>query len=771
MLIPDSPLSEVKGIGPRFLYKFSRLGIETVGDLLRHFPSRYEDWTRVKPISQAQANEEIVIRGTIQDIGYKRAWRRHMAIIEAVISDSSGAIRAIWFNQPYLRNVLQKGRQAFFSGRVLVGKGDVYLSNPAYELIGRDQTEENNAPGLLPIYPETKGLTSKGIRLIIRKVLSQISPLPEFIPEEVLAALGLPKINQAFQNIHQPTSIREARLAKRRFEFEELFLLQLNNLLQKLRLLQEKAPTIPADIEFVKKILAKLPFELTQSQKRSLWEILKDLERPYPMNRLLQGDVGSGKTVVAAIAALVAAKAGYQSAFMAPTEVLANQHYETLKKFFGYLDYPICLLTAKSSAVFYGAGLETELKKQKLLEDIAQGKIKIIIGTHALIAQKKRRKETDPSFDNLGFVVIDEQHRFGVEQRAKLTRSKTTNKSESANKFINRPTDKSTDESTSNNKIVEKELSYKLECVDSDKFVVSNRYLPHFLSMSATPIPRTLAITVFGDLDLSIIDELPLGRKPVITKIVAPANRDKAYAFIRGQVRKGRQVFVICPRIEPTENMSGRTNEEQGLIAEDRRLTAWDEVRAVKAEYERLSKEVFPDLRVVMLHGRMKASEKNQIMADFKAHKYDILVSTSVIEVGVDVPNATIMLIEDADKFGLAQLYQFRGRVGRGEHQSFCFLFTKSSAKTTYERLKALLEAKNGFELAEKDLMIRGPGEFLGTEQAGLPDVAMKALTDAELVRKSREAAKRILEKDPTLNSYPALKKKMSVFQKEVHLE
>lgn len=726
MLSLDLALEEVKGIGPRFLYKLGRLKIKTVGNLLRHFPNRYEDWNKITPINQAKVNEQVVVRGAIQDIGYKRAWRRKMAIIEAVISDDSGSIRAVWFNQPYLRNVLQKSREAFFSGKALAGKKDIYLSNPAYELINGEDNQKDKNPGLLPIYPETRGLTSKGIRLMIKKVLAYSRSLEEFIPKEILSNERLPKINLAFSHIHQPSSLKQAELARRRFEFEGLLLFQLNNLLFKLRLLKEKAPVIPTDIEFIKEILSRLPFELTRPQKKSLWEILKDLNRPYPMNRLLQGDVGSGKTIVAAIAALAVVKNGCQSAFMAPTEVLANQHYQTLKKFFSYLDYPIGLLTSKSSLVFYGAGLEAEQKKTKLLEDVKTGKIKIIVGTHALIAQKKKSEKPTIVFDKLGFVVVDEQHRFGVEQRGKLVQSNSRGR--------------------------KKKIS-----------------LPHFLSMSATPIPRTLAITFFGDLDLSIIDELPLGRKPIITKIIAPANRDKAYAFIRGQVRKGRQIFVICPRIEPTENNVETYGDENLII--DRRQTAWEEVKAVKAEYERLTRDIFPDLKVVMLHGKIKAKEKNQIMADFKARKYDILVSTSVIEVGVDVPNATIMLIEDADKFGLAQLYQFRGRVGRGEHQSFCFLFTKSSAKTTYERLKALLEAKNGFELAEKDLMIRGPGEFLGTEQAGLPDAVMKALKKADLVRKSREMAKLILEKDPTLDSYPALSEKLAVFQKEVHLE
>ncbi|MBI4117364.1 MAG: ATP-dependent DNA helicase RecG, partial [Parcubacteria group bacterium] len=574
---------------------------------------------------------------------------------------------------------------------------------------------------LVPIYPETKRLTSKGLRLLIKISLDNLEELPEPIPPHVLAERNFPEINAALRQIHFPENLKEARIAKKRFAFEDLFLLQLVNIRQRLRLSKERAHSFPADILYLKSLLQKLPFELTKSQKVSLWDILKDLEKPHPMNRLLQGDVGSGKTIVSALAAILVAKEGKQSAFMAPTEVLARQHYLTFKKFFPDFDGGVSLLTSGEARVFYGDGLESEIKKTELERKIDDGKVKIIIGTHALIAARggpASGGQKNIKFQDLTFVVVDEQHRFGVRQRAELS-------------------DQSPD------------------------------YLPHFLSMSATPIPRTLTLTIFGDLDLSIIDELPSGRKKIITKIVAPANREKAYAFIRGQVKKGRQAFVICPRIEKEEDTEGRILSSQEIS----RL----EMKNVKEEYEKLSKKIFPDLRVGLLHGKLKSKEKARVMIDFKEGKIDILVSTSVVEVGVDVPNATIMMIEGSDWFGLAQLYQFRGRVGRGEHQSFCFLFTDSRAKSTFKRLHAIINAKSGFELAEMDLEIRGPGEFLGGQQrvaqTGLPDLAMKAVQNPDLVKSAREAAETILNTGPELKKYPLLFARLEGFEKEIHLE
>jgi ATP-dependent DNA helicase RecG len=749
-----TPSSFVAAIAPpRFLAKLKRLDIKTVADLLGYFPLRYEDRNNIILVRELVAGERAAIRGAVKKIGFRKSWGRYRATIEAVIADQSGEIRAFWFNQPYVKKNLPEGREAVFYGKILSGKKGIFISNPAYETVKNSQGIINFSPRkeLLAIYPETKGLTSKGIRFLINKVLPNLEKIPEFLPEEILKSNRLPEINQAFRNIHFPKDAEEANAAKKRFAFEELFLLQLNNLIKKAALAKEKSPAVKIDIDFVKNLLARLPYTLTFSQKRSLYEILRDLEKPQPMNRLLQGDVGSGKTVVAAIAALETAKEGYQSAFMAPTEILAGQHYETFKKFFAWLDCPFCLLTSKLALVFYGRELETEIKKKKLIEEIESGKIKIIIGTHSLIAKPK--KSGGIKFANLGLVVVDEQHRFGVRQRQALA---TQNKAD----YTQNISDK-----------YESALGNSAKSASNPR---SSALMPHFLSMSATPIPRTLAITIFGDLDLSTIDELPKDRKPIITKIVDPKNRAKAYAFIRGQIRKGRQVFVVCPRIEPTQIIADGTliyaENSAESASSPRKSASWD-TKTVKEEFKKLSGKIFPDLRVTMLHGKMKAKEKQKTMSEFKSGGFDVLVSTSVVEVGVDVPNASIMMIEGAERFGLAQLYQFRGRVGRGERQSFCFLFTGSSSETVRERLKALLEAKNGFELAEKDLKFRGPGEFLGTSQTGLPDTAMRALQNPALIKTSREAAKKILAADPSLNSYPALKAKLRFFRKEIHLE
>ncbi len=775
MISLQTPLIEVKGIGPKFQEKLKKLRLETVKDLLWYFPFRYEDFSNIVPIKDLKIGEHATVQGVIQSIKMRRTWKKKMFIIEALISDETGSIRAVWFNQRFLITILKKNSRVNLAGKIVEAKeGGLVMSHPVHEILqARNYAEQTriNAENwkhtgrVVPIYPEIRGLTSKGIRFLIKPLLDKIGDIDDFLPEEILSKQKIFGINEAIRDVHFPEKIEDAQEAKKRFAFEDLFFLQLVNLRQRIKLSLEKAHSSDFSIDEIKELLSSLPFELTHSQKKSLWEILQDLKKSHPMNRLLQGDVGSGKTIVAILAALVLTKSGKptvakamvgkQTAFMAPTEVLAKQHYETFKKFFKKFDKGVGLVTGSMAKVFYGDGLESDFKKNELIKKAENNGIKILFGTHALIQKYVK-------FSDLALVIIDEQHRFGVKQRQALTRSETTNTSKSTNKKI-----------------------------------------PHLLSMSATPIPRTLSLTVFGDLDLSIIDELPKGRKEIITKIVAPKDRDKAYAFIRGQVKKGRQVFVICPRIEESEtaNMFSKdavVSPQRGETPLDSQLRSpafggnhahsasetlsqthslsrksflWENVKMVKEEYEKLSKNVFPDLRVGMMHGKMKAKEKNEVMKNFSNHKIDILVSTSVIEVGVDIPNAVIMMIEDADKFGLAQLYQFRGRVGRGEHQSFCFLLTESASKSTHQRLRSLIEAKSGFELAEKDLAIRGPGEFLGEEQTGVPDLAMKAVRNPELVKSSRQAAEEILKIDPELKNYPLLKNRLDAFQKDVHLE
>jgi len=708
----DTELSKIPEVGLKFTARLQKLGIKTVKDLLWHFPFRYEDYSRTVPIGELAVDQSATIQGKVHQLTTRRTWKKNLLITEAIIVDDTGGIKAVWFNQPYIGNILKEGGQYNFAGKVTSSKREIYLASPSYEQIGKSgYTETKHTAGLIPIYPETRGLTSKGLRYLIKPTLKSLDAIEDFLPEEILKENKLPSLQLAIKRIHFPLQLSDAEAARKRFAFENLFLLQLNNLKIKSRLAQKSALAISAAISEIQKLISQLPFQLTESQKLSLEEIIRDLQKSHPMNRLLQGDVGSGKTVIAAIASILVARAGAQTAFMAPTEVLAGQHYRTLTKIFSDFGGGLAIVTANRAEFTSGNRRETKLSKSKIIKEIADGNIKIVIGTHAIIQKSVR-------FKSLALAIVDEQHRFGVAQRAQLL--KQTSGSE-------------------------------------------NELTPHFLSMSATPIPRTLSLTVFGDLDLSTITELPAGRKEIITKIVASENRKKAYDFIREQIQKGRQAFVICPRIEP-----GQVNEGE-IITEAKRKAL--ELKSVKEEFEKLSTKIFPDLKIVMLHGKMKGREKDDIMKTFQEGKTDILVSTSVIEVGVDVPNATIMIIEGSDRFGLAQLYQFRGRVGRGEHQSFCLLFTDADSGTANRRLNYLISAKNGFELAEKDLLLRGPGQFLGESQTGLPDVAMDALKDIFLVKNARDAAKKILSNDPELAASSALAKRFQNFQKEIHLE
>ena len=693
-----SPIEQIQGIGPVFQRKLKKLGIKTAEDILFHFPHRYEDFSSVVPISKIKINGNSCIRGKILGIENSRTWKKRMILTQAVIQDNSGAIKAVWFNQPYLVRVLRSGDLVYLSGKTALGREGLYLSNPVYEKAG----------GIVPIYPETEGLSSRWLRYIIKPILMDLkNTILDPLPEKMLKEHQLLPFSKAIWQIHFPDSLDLAKKARERFSFEELFFIELWVLRERAKLAKEKAVAIPLNLEVAQRMVKSLPFKLTDAQKKSAWAILKDLEKPRPMNRLLEGDVGSGKTVVAALAILNTIKAGYQAAFMAPTEILAKQHFKTIWELLKNFKMDVGLMTGNTDK-FYSKKLKNdsiEISRKKLLEKTAEGKIDLIIGTHALIQDKVK-------FGNLALVIVDEQHRFGVEQRAKLCHQAT---------------------------------------------------VPHLLSMTATPIPRTLALTIYGDLDLSLINQLPKGRKKIITKIISQEDRQKTYDFIRKEVKKGRQAFVICPRIEPS------TRAE--LDAGQWKKGNWNEVKAAKEEYERLRKEVFPDLKVAMLHGKMPSLEKERVMRDFKNKKVNILVSTSVVEVGVDVPNATVMAIEGAERFGLAQLHQFRGRVGRAQYQSYCFLFADSPAKKTNLRLRAMMAVENGFELAEKDLEIRGPGDFSGQRQWGIPDLIMDSLRDVFLVEKTRNAAKEILIQDPRLKNYPLLQNRLNKFRERIHLE
>lgn len=690
-------IGELPRINEKYLKRFHKLGLITVRDLLYHFPNRYDDFSKIIPIEKLKLNEVATIQGEIIKIENTRTFKKRMVLTEAIINDKTGSVKAIWFNQPFLTKSLKQGKKVSLSGKLLMGKDGPYLSNPSYELLTIYKAPTHTAR-LIPVYPETFGLGSRFIRYYVKLILPLADKIKEFIPLDILKKHKLSKLSEAIKNIHFPSKLYLAEQAKKRFAFEELFLLQLFVLRQKQKLQKEKAIKIPFNKSLIQSFVKGLPFTLTNAQRKSAWEIIQDLNKNQPMNRLLQGDVGSGKTVVATMAALEVTRAGYQVAFMAPTEILVQQHFKEINKLLKSFNLKIGLLTGS--------------------EKKFSGDTDITVGTHALIQENVK-------FENLALVIVDEQHRFGVEQRATLLRN--------------------------------------------------DNYIPHLLSMTATPIPRTLALTIYGDLDISIIDEMPKGRQKIITKVIPLDQREQAYEFIRQEVKKGRQVFVICPRIEPpvkSPTATNKVNSQKGQLKISPAKLLWAEVKAVKEEYEKLDKKVFPDLNIAMLHGKMSSKEKQKIMEDFSVHgrkKTDVLVSTSVIEVGIDIPNATVMMIEGADRFGLAQLHQFRGRVGRGKHQSYCFLFSTSGEATS--RLRALQKCENGFELAEKDLQIRGPGQFYGVRQSGLPDLAMASLKDLNLIKTTRQEASDLLSKDPELKNHPLLLKKLSEFKKTIHLE
>ncbi|MCX6813632.1 MAG: ATP-dependent DNA helicase RecG [Candidatus Azambacteria bacterium] len=700
--ILDASIQNIRYFGPAAAKKLAKLKIKTARDLLYHFPFRYEDFSNFIPIADLKPNSQATACGIILNAKNIQIFRRRLVLTEIVIEDDSGAIKSVWFNQPYLLNQLKPGRQINLSGKVVLNKKQLCFSNPAYEIINYGANSYNKKESLhtgrlVPIYPETYGLSSRWLRLGIKPLLRFVNQIPDVLPNELKKDYRLPNLEYALSQIHFPENLEKAELARRRFAFEELFVLQLFMGLERLKLQKQTAPVVKFDEKMAKKFVDLLPFKLTDDQKKAVWQIIQDMKKNQPMNRLLEGDVGSGKTIVAAMAAFLAALNGYQTAFMAPTEILSRQNYEKIWPFLNKFGISVGLLTSSEAKISEDKSANRQTKKE-LIKKIEAGEIPIVIGTHSLIQKNVR-------FKNLALVVIDEQHRFGVSQRATLANN------------------------------------HKSSAVS---------YTPHLLSMSATPIPRTLSLTIWGDLDLSLIKEMPKDRKNIITKIISPSKREWAYEFIKSEIKKDRQAFVICPLIEESEKLSAK---------------------AVKKEYERLQKEIFPELKIGLLHGRLRPQEKEKIMSKFLNKNLDILVTTSVVEVGVDIPNATVMMIEGADRFGLASLYQFRGRVGRSKYQSYCFLLTDSPSAKTNERLKAIESAQSGFDLAERDLEIRGPGDFTGVRQSGLPDLVIASLTNLKLIEETREAAKKILHQDRELNKYPLLKMRLAEFKNQIHLE
>jgi ATP-dependent DNA helicase RecG len=695
MLSLDTKLAALPQMKKATLTRLATLDIQTVRDLLFHFPSRYENYSEIVPIGQIALGEKCTVEGTVESIDVHRTAYRRMLLTEAMVKDDTGTIRIVWFNERFVEQNLAQGTKARFSGKVAEDKRGLVFTNPAYEKSSKGATHTGR---LVPVYPETYGITSRFFRFHIAKLLETLARVPDPLPKELLDRLHLPTLARALRDIHFPESDEAALVARKRFAWDEMFLIQLKSLEVKRFWEGSLAPIIADHEKEIGIFIKNLPFELTKSQKQSVKNILDDLGRKRPMNRLLNGDVGSGKTIVAAIAAYAAALAGYQSAILAPTEVLARQHYESFMNLFGNLGIQVAFLTRE-----YHYLNREKVSKASLVSAIAAGIPQIVIGTHAILEDKVR-------FNNLALIVVDEQHRFGVAQRAALQQR------------ITRISDGLPDTTA------------------------------HFLTMTATPIPRTLALAYFGSLDLSLLTDMPKDRKPIITKVAATdTDRETIYTFIRSEIGKGRQAFVIFPLVEESE--------------------ALEDVKAATVEHERLSKEVFPDLSLGLLHGRMKAKEKESVMKHFKNGTFHILVSTSVVEVGIDIPNASIMMIEDADRFGLSQLHQFRGRVGRAEHQSYCFLLPGKFGSEENRRLQALARHASGFDIAEEDLKLRGPGSFFGTRQSGLPDIAMENLTNIRLVEIASKEAAALIATDPTLEKYPLLKKSLATFGEKIHLE
>jgi ATP-dependent DNA helicase RecG len=662
-LSPNAPVGDVPGIGPKSVTALGKLGVASVRDLLFHLPRRHLDRRSISRIADLLPGQDTTILASVWQVQTKRSPVQRRMVTDAILQDDTGYCHAVWFNQPFLARTFSRPGKILFSGRVeFAAGGGPQLSSPEYEFESEDLL---GAGRLVPFYPKTDGISDRQLRGWIRHALEATrDQLFDPVPQSAREAESLLPLREAFAQAHFPDDERMLREAIRRLAFDEFLQIQLG-VLRRRHAWQSEQPGIamPASPTLLEEFQELLPFELTPAQHRVVDEIAHDMSRPVPMSRLLQGEVGSGKTVVAAAACLIAVRNGYQAALMAPTEVLAQQHARTVTKLLAPFGLNVALVT----------GSQKKKEKELVWAACRAGEVDVLLGTHALIQE-------EGAFAQLGLVVVDEQHRFGVRQRGAL-RQKGFN--------------------------------------------------PDVLVMTATPIPRTLALSVYGDLDVSVIDELPPGRQQIRTYWVNPDKRHLAYDFVRKQVRGGRQAFVICPLVEDSDRI---------------------EARSAKAEHERLQRQ-FPDLRLALLHGRMPPKEKETVMTAFGAGHADVLVSTAVVEVGIDVPNATIMMIEGADRFGLSQLHQFRGRVGRGEHQSYCLLLSDSAGAEQNPRLRVVVDTNDGFVLAEEDLKLRGPGEFFGTRQSGLPDLKVAKLSDVAVLEAARRQAQRIFEDDPQLRA------------------
>jgi len=673
-MIPDTPISSLSRVGKFYSFKLKRLGVQTFEDLIYHFPFRYDDFSKIEQIKDVDPGEILSLQGVVWQIKNIRTPRGKFLTI-ATVADESATVEVIWFNQPFLTKVIKAGMPISLSGKAKIDKGRLKLISPAYEILRgalKNQTVSTVHTGrLVPIYPETEGVTSKWIRSLMATLLPEfLKNEKDFMPKEILKRHSLINLHNALNQIHFPQNLEQLEKARKRLAFDELFLIQLLSALRKKDWNKSKsAPKMKIDQKNLDQLVGSLPFKLTKAQEKATTEILDDLKRDTPMNRLLEGDVGSGKTVVAAIAAFVAHLNGYDVLLAAPTEILAFQHQKTLSQ----------LLTA------YGLRVGIWTGHKKSWGDVT-------CGTHALLNNIDSTRQ-------IGLVIVDEQHRFGVAQRAKL--------------FLKR----------------------------------SGEKIPHLLTMTATPIPRSLALTLYGDLDLSVLDEMPLGRQRIATFVVPNFKRSASYGFLEKQVKEGRQAFIITPFVEPSETMVS--------------------VKAAVVEFEKLKGKFSKTVTLGLLHGRLKSKEKETIIEQFKKNKINILVTTPVVEVGIDVPNASVMMIESSERFGLAQLHQLRGRVGRGQHKSYCLLFTESKSPTSLKRLKSLERIYVGFELAEIDLKMRGPGQLFGFVQSGFTNFKVADPADSVLISKAQKEARLVVDGE-VLRKYPLLEKRIEKFRTEL---
>lgn len=675
----DKPLKDIIRTNSTYIKQLGEMGMKTGYDFLMNFPWRYSDESEFSKICDLSTKEVLSVRVILENV-YTTKTRNGKSMTRGRIKDETGSADVMWFGQSYLKRVLKDGMEIILTGKIKWSGSKAVMMSPKYE-VPKKGAELVHTGRLVPVYHESGKITSKWIREKMWPLMYMTQFLEDPLPEKIINEQNLVSLAKAVRQIHFPESPEELIEARARLGFEELFQIQLKALFRKKEVKElggDAGKVVDVSKEIVDEYLNALPFELTGAQKRSLSEVLSDMSRGQAMSRLLEGDVGSGKTVVAAGAIYAAVKSGYQTAIMVPTEILAKQHFQGFLKILGGFGFNIQLLV----------GSLTKKQKEEVINGMKNGLVDVVVGTHALVQDKV-------GFKNLGLAVVDEQHRFGVNQRS----------------------------------------------------VLRSFGAPHMLSMTATPIPRTLALTLYGDQDLSIIDEKPAGRKEIVTRRVPPSKRKDAYLWIEEQVRQGRQVYVVCPLVEESESL---------------------EVKSATEEYERLQKEVFKGLRLGLLHGKMKQAEKDEVMTAFSDGEIDILVSTTVIEVGIDVPNASIILIEASERFGLAQLHQLRGRVGRGDYQSYCFLFPESNSESCRKRMKAMVDHSDGFKLAEIDLELRGPGEVYGVRQSGIPDLKMASLSDQELVHKAREAAEWVVKTDPSLVENAGLRRFLVEDESEV---